>query len=156
MRGNLILGCVTMAVCMALQCFVAGTLLRFLYVLEKKRVFRPTPVVTSAVLVGVMLVMLAGNLLQMTLWAVLFLACGEFPSFGTAFYHSFVNFTTLGYGDIVMSPARRLLGPLEAANGTLMFGLTTAFLFWVISALTRRMWERRTGQDADSDGSPPQ
>ena len=42
--------------------------------------------------------------------------------FAVAFSHSAVNYTTLGYGDIVMSPHWRLLGPLEAASGTLAFG----------------------------------
>ena len=34
----------------------------------------------------------------------------------------------LGYGDIVMSERWRLLGPLEAANGILMFGVSTAVM----------------------------
>jgi hypothetical protein len=57
-----------------------------------------------------------GNRLQMALWAGLFLVLGEFPTFETAFYHSVVNFTTLGYGDVVMSEEKRLLGALEAAK----------------------------------------
>lgn len=52
--------------------------------------------------------------------------CGEFRDFGSAYYHSAVNYTTLGYGDIVMSPRWRLLGPLEAANGMLLLGVTGA------------------------------
>jgi len=63
------------------------------------------------------------------------LRCGEFSEFGTAYYHSAVNYTTLGYGDIVMSPAWRLLGPVEAANGMLMFGVSTAMIFAVIQRL---------------------
>src|SRR6516164_9209293 len=58
---------------------------------------------------------LLAHLVEIALWAVLFVICGEFPVFGTAFYHSAVNFTTLGYGDVVMTPSWRLLGPLEAA-----------------------------------------
>lgn len=46
--------------------------------------------------------------------------------FTTALYYSAVNFATLGYGDIVMSAQWRLLGPIEAANGVLMFGVSTA------------------------------
>jgi hypothetical protein len=92
--------------------------------------------------------MLAGNLLQITLWAGLFFAYGEFADFATAFYHSVVNFATLGYGDLVMSEQRRLLGALEAVNGVLMFGLTTGFLFAVLWALLQREWEKRVSQDA--------
>jgi hypothetical protein len=78
---------------------------------------------------------LVAHLVEMALWAVLFVVCGEFPAFGTAFYHSAVNFTTLGYGDVVMTPSWRLLGPLEAANGVLMFGVSTAMVFAVIQRL---------------------
>jgi Ion channel len=66
--------------------------------------------------------------------------CGEFQEFGTAYYHSAVNYTTLGYGDygdLLMSPKWRLLGPLEAANGTLMFGVSTAMIFTLILRLTQ-------------------
>ena len=63
------------------------------------------------------------------------MVCGEFSDFGTAFYHSAVNYTTLGYGDIVMTPAWRLLGPLEAANGVLLFGVTTALVIAILQRL---------------------
>ena len=39
-----------------------------------------------------------------------------------------MNFATLGYGDIVMSPEHQLLGPLEAINGVLMIGVSSAAL----------------------------
>jgi hypothetical protein len=90
-----------------------------------------------------MLIMLGGNLLQITIWGWLFIACGEFKEFATAFYHSVVNFSTLGYGDLVMSEKRRILGALEAANGVLMFGLTTSILFLVLNELIKREWKRR-------------
>jgi ion channel len=47
---------------------------------------------------------------------VVHLICGEFAEFGTAYYHSAVNYTTLGYGDLLMTPLWRLLGALEAAS----------------------------------------
>jgi len=78
---------------------------------------------------------MAAHLGEIGLWAVLFVICGEFHQFGTAYYHSAVNYTTLGYGDIVMSSSWRLLGPLEAANGVLMFGVSTAMVFAVIQRL---------------------
>ncbi len=78
---------------------------------------------------------LAAHLVEIALWAVLFMMCGEFPEFATAFYHSAVNYSTLGYGDVVMTPSWRLLGPLEGANGMLMFGVSTAMIFAVIQRL---------------------
>jgi Ion channel len=77
----------------------------------------------------------AAHLAEIALWALLFVICGEFPAFGTAFDHSAVNYTTLGYGDVIMTPAWRLLGPLEAADGMLMFGVSTAMIFAVIQRL---------------------
>ena len=75
------------------------------------------------------------HLLEIAVWAVLFLLCGEFPAFGLAYYHSAVNDTTLGYGDVLMTPSWRLLGPLEAAAGALMVGVSTAMIFAVIHRL---------------------
>jgi hypothetical protein len=66
------------------------------------------------------------------------MVCGEFADFGTALYDSAVNYTSLGYDDIIMTPSWRLLGPLETANGTLLFGVSTAMIFavmlWLIQA----------------------
>jgi hypothetical protein len=75
------------------------------------------------------------HLIEIALWAGLFVVCGEFQGFGIAYYHSAVNYTTLGYGDLIMSPSWKLLGPLEAADGALMFGVSTAMIF----AVTQRL-----------------
>jgi hypothetical protein len=76
----------------------------------------------------VMLLLVVGNLVQVAIWALLFQILGEFGHFHAAFYHSAVKFATLGYGDIVMSDQHKLLGPLEAINGVLMIGVSTAAL----------------------------
>jgi Ion channel len=78
---------------------------------------------------------LAAHLTEIALWAVLYVFCGEFRDFGTAYYHSAVNYTSLGYGDLIMSPSWKLLGPLETANGMLLFGVSTAMIFAVIQRL---------------------
>jgi hypothetical protein len=86
----------------------------------------------------VMLVMsfaFVAHVIEIAMWALLFMICGEFQEFGAAFYHSAVNYSTLGYGDIIMSPSWKLLGPLEAADGALMFGVSTAMIFAVIQRL---------------------
>jgi|SRR5208282_5280837 len=78
---------------------------------------------------------LVAHLIEIAVWAVVFVICGEFSELGTAYYHSAVNYTTLGYGDMLMTPPWRLLGPLEAANGMLLFGVSTAAIFAVIQKL---------------------
>jgi Ion channel len=84
-------------------------------------------------------VALAAHLIEIAAWALVFVRCGEYRDFAAAFYSSAENYTTLGYGDVVMSARWRLLGPLEAADGMLMFGVTTAMIFSVIQRL---VWTR--------------
>ncbi|HEY7536275.1 MAG TPA: potassium channel family protein [Thermodesulfobacteriota bacterium] len=87
--------------------------------------------------VTVMLI-LVSHICSIALWAWVFIVIGELGSFETAFYFSGVSYTTLGYGDIILSKAWRLLGPLEAVNGAIMLGWTTAILFGVQLSLIRQ------------------
>lgn len=89
-------------------------------------------------LFGIITIVLLGNLLQILLWGALFLWLGEFTTLLEAVYHSGVNFATLGYGDIVMSPQWKLLGPLEAVNGALMIGLSGACMLAVLQHHIRK------------------
>jgi ion channel len=89
---------------------------------------------TSIVALAISLALVA-HLIEIAVWAELFVICGEFRAFGAAYYLSAVNYTTLGYGDVIMTPSWRLLGPLEAANGMLMFGVSAAQVFAVIQRL---------------------
>jgi len=77
------------------------------------------------------------HLLEIALWALLFMICGEFSAFGNAFGHSAVSYTTLGNDNVIMSSSWRLLGPLAAANGALMFGVSTAMIFTVVQRLVQ-------------------
>jgi Ion channel len=88
-----------------------------------------------AIVTVVILLALVAHLLEIGVWAILLVQCGEFPAFAMAYDHSAVNYTTLGYGNVVMTPAWRLLGPLEAANGLLLFGVSTALIFAVIQRM---------------------
>jgi hypothetical protein len=95
------------------------------------------------------LVLLA-HLVNIALWALLFWLCGEFADFEAAYYHSAVNYSSLGYGDIVMSMRWRLLGPLEAIDGIVMFGISTALIF----ALLLRLIDRRMKAEMDGMSQP--
>ncbi len=88
-----------------------------------------------AVVVRIIVYAFVAHLIEMALWAALFVICGEFSDFATAFYHSAVNYTSLGYGDIIMSSTWKLLAPLETADGMLLFGVSTAMIFAVIQRL---------------------
>jgi Ion channel len=73
---------------------------------------------------------------EAAVWAVVYRLIGVVPDFETAFYFSFVAFTTLGLGDVTLEPPWRILSAMEAADGMLLFGWSTAFLF----AVVQRVW----------------
>jgi hypothetical protein len=98
-----------------------------------------------AIVMGVTLLALAAHLVEIAIWALVFDLCREFPNFAPAFYHSAVNYTSLGYGDVVMSSSWKLLGPLETADGMLMFGVSTAMLFAVIQRLIQTRFRDADG-----------
>jgi len=102
-----------------------------------------------AIVAAVTLLALIAHMVEIAIWAVLFVACGEFTGLAPAFYHSAMNYTSLGYGDVVMSRSWRLFGPLEAAVGLLMFGVSTAMIFAVIQRLFRTRVEARHAAHTD-------
>jgi hypothetical protein len=73
-----------------------------------------------------MIVLMLGNIAQIAFWALFYRALGAFEDLEEALYFSGVTFTSLGYGDVVLHGSVRLLAPLQAANGLMMFGITTA------------------------------
>lgn len=74
-------------------------------------------------------------IVAMWLWAAVYLWGGALNTLEEALYFSTVSFVTLGYGDIVLQPGWRLLSSIEAANGMLLFGWSTAFIFEIVSKL---------------------
>ena len=107
-----------------------------------------------AVMMIVTLITAAAHLVEIALWAIVFLLCGEMANFETAFYWSAENYTALGYGDIVLSGRWRLLGPLEAVNGLLLFGLSTAVMFAVLNRLIANRLRHQHDHRFDGQESP--
>jgi hypothetical protein len=144
MLMNLLLGLGTMVVCLFLQSFLLLAALRY-YRKRLAAINNASIWASVAVVKGVMLLLVLGNLGQIAIWAWLFLLLGEFPRFDASFYHSAVNFATLGYGDLVMSEKHKLLGPLEAVNGVLMIGVSTAALMSTFQdAMVKTIQARKT------------
>lgn len=100
-----------------------------------------SPLFSLAILALAISFAFVAHLMEIALWAVLLVLCGEFQEFGSAYYESAVNYTTLGYGDLLLTPSWRLLGPLEATNGALMFGVSAAMVFAVIQRLVLARFE---------------
>jgi hypothetical protein len=73
------------------------------------------------------------HLLAIFVWALFFWLAKCLPDMESAFYFSAVTYATIGYGDLVLPKEWRMLGPIEGFTGILMFGLSTAFFFIVVS-----------------------
>jgi len=94
---------------------------------------------TRVVLISlVVLLMFFAALLEASIWAAVYLKVGAIPDLETALYFSTVTFTTLGYGDLTLDVSWRLLSAFQAANGTIMFGWTTAIVIAVIQRMIAR------------------
>jgi voltage-gated potassium channel Kch len=92
------------------------------------------------VLVNSALIVLALHGLEIVIWAAAyekFIPVNELATFEEAVYFSFVTFTTLGYGDITLSESWRLLSGIEALNGIILVGWTTAMIFSVVQHIWR-------------------
>jgi hypothetical protein len=102
-------------------------------------------------LVRVISVMLLLHLVEAGTWAVFYLMSGDIPDLETAIYFSMTSYTTVGYGDVVLPPPWRILGPIEAAVGILMFGWTTAI---IVAAITK-IYENRLPRETGGVGQAP-
>jgi hypothetical protein len=120
---------------MAIQIFVLLLMIRMLMRRLGELPSHDSVAYQTRSLGALVFVLFFGHVLQFATWAALFVYIGQFPDFETAFYHSAVNFTSLGYGDIVMEAPWRLLGGLEAANGVLMFGLSAGALLSMMNRM---------------------
>jgi hypothetical protein len=88
-------------------------------------------------LIGTLLLL---HLAEAIVWALFLAWIGGLPDLETAMYFSLTSYTTVGYGDVVLPPRWRLLGPIEAAVGVLMLGWSTGILIAVIGATYRELF----------------
>ncbi len=77
-------------------------------------------------------VIMAAHTVEVVLWASVYEWVRIAPAGSDLLYFAFVNYTTLGYGDIVPVERWRLLGPVTAMNGILLFGWSTAVIFEIL------------------------
>ena len=85
-----------------------------------------------AVMIPTVLVLMATHVLEVIVWSLGYAIVEAAPAGTDLTYFAFVNYTTLGYGDILPVEQWRLLGPITAMNGVLLFGWSTAVIFEVL------------------------
>ena len=91
------------------------------------------------ILVGTAITVVFLHAIEIIIWAKAYqfiLPANELDVFEEAVYFSFVTFTTLGYGDITLSEGYRLLSGIQALNGIILVGWSTAMIFSVV----QRVW----------------
>jgi hypothetical protein len=92
---------------------------------------RPRVHLTAVMAITALVLMLA-HTAEIFVWSLAYGVVGAAPAGSDLLDFAFVNYTTLGYGDVTPLKEWRLIGPMTAMNGILMFGWSTAVLFEVL------------------------
>jgi Ion channel len=91
------------------------------------------------VMVATVLMLMLAHTIEVVVWSLSYAVVGAAPEGSELLYFAFVNYTTLGYGDVIPVKEWRLVGPMAAMNGILMFGWSTAVLFEVLLKTIERL-----------------
>ena len=97
-----------------------------------------------ALLIIAFSVIIVLHMVEIAIWAIFYYARSLFADFETALYFSTTSYTTIGFGDVVLPRAWRMLGGIEGVTGVLLCGLSTAFVFAIINAMFQMRVQRRT------------
>lgn len=133
--GPLVLGIVTTACSIIIHCVSALAILKFIRHQQVRGRPGATFWIDFRIVATTVMITLGAHAITVCLWAAASILVGEFEEFGIALYHAGVNYTSLGYGDIVMSSNWKMLGPIAATDGLLMFGVSTATVFAIMQRL---------------------
>jgi hypothetical protein len=85
-----------------------------------------------AVMSAIVTVLMMAHLAEVVVWSLIYAIVSAAPADTDLLYFAFVNYTTLGYGDVTPVERWHLLGPMTAMNGVLLFGWSTAVIFEVL------------------------
>jgi Ion channel len=85
-----------------------------------------------AVMISAVTVLMIAHFAEVLVWSLIYVIFGVAPEGADIVYFAFVNYTTLGYGDVTPVERWHLLGPMTAMNGVLLFGWSTAVVFEVL------------------------
>jgi hypothetical protein len=85
-----------------------------------------------AVMTATVSVLMAAHIAEVVVWSSAYAIVSVVHPGTDLVYFAFVNYTTLGYGDVTPLQRWQLLGPMTAMNGVLLFGWSTAVIFAVL------------------------
>jgi len=99
--------------------------------LERKDTRLRSAILLIALFAGIMVL----HITETSVWAVFYYTSQLFKDFESSLYFSLTSYTTIGYGDVLLPEKWRLLGAIEGVSGVLLCGVSTAFIFAVITAM---------------------
>jgi hypothetical protein len=96
--------------------------------------------------IGLLLAVLHG--IECGIWAAAYLRLGALDSPTDALLFSLDSMSTRGASGLTLERSWQMMGPLEAVDGMLLFGVSTAYLFSVM----QMYWSMLTAHAASSKG----
>lgn len=133
-------------VCLVLH--VAGLLAIAEWLVQRREYFERKAVWTRYA--SLMILLFCGimllHVIEAILWAGFYYTRALFKDFETALYFSLTSYTTIGYGDVLLPQRWRLLGAIEGVSGVLLCGISTAFIFAVMTAMLQMRMQKSDRQ----------
>ena len=115
----------------AIHALIMTTIVRMAWAIATKDTLHPY-LLLILVMISVVSVLMVAHTLEIIVWSIVYLIVDVAPPGAGLIYFAFVNYTTLGYGDLIPEEHWQLLGPMTAMNGVLLFGWSTAVIFEVL------------------------
>jgi hypothetical protein len=112
--------------------------------------FRPV----TGIVIGLTCWLILVHVAEIAVWGLFYCWQGCLPDAESAVYFSAVTYTTVGYGDLVLPRAWRLLAPLEALTGILMCGVSTGLFFALVSRWLSNWMRWRTTLEPQAAPTP--
>jgi hypothetical protein len=123
---------IAVSVCnIAIHAIVMAAVLWVARVADQRATSRPS-LRLVAVMIATVSVLMAAHIAEVVVWSLAYMMVDLAPPGTDLIYFAFVNYTTLGYGDVTPIERWQLLGPMTAMNGVLLFGWSTAVIFAVL------------------------
>ncbi len=134
MLRQYLVGAAVSVCCIAIHALVMAAVIRVTRIAADVAVSRQSLRLVAVMIVTVSVLMVA-HFAEVLVWSMIYAAVNVAPKGRDLIYFAFVNYTTLGYGDVTPVQRWHLLGPMTAMNGVLLFGWSTAVIFEVLRRL---------------------
>ncbi len=131
MLNQFLVGGVVSICTIIIHALVMTAVVRVAQAVSARRALHPTLFLIS-IMIATVSVLMAAHTSEVMVWSTAYFIVGAAPPGTRLMYFAFVNYTTLGYGDVIPVENWQLLGPMTAMNGVLLFGWSTAVIFEVL------------------------